>query len=288
MEPVEQPERRLSIPGESWPVYLLLAVLAAATVISTAYLFHERRQGQELAATNHALNATLVQLQNRVQDLTQQVDLVKSAQETPVRVAPPPTAEPRAVKAAKTVTPSRRTPPRRTPPRRTPPREDPRFKELQGQLSDQQKQLASTREALDKTRDDLSGALNNTRDELSGSIAKTHDELVALQKRGERNYYEFDLTKSKQFERVGPLRLSLRKADAKHKRFDMNMLVDDNQLQKKGVNLYETIWINTGDRPQPMELVVNQISKDHIQGYLSEPKYKKSELSQTADAGARP
>ena len=79
MEPVEQPERRLSIPRESWPVYLLLAVLAAATVISTAYLFHERRQGQELAATNHALNATLVQLQNRVQDLTQQVDLVKSA-----------------------------------------------------------------------------------------------------------------------------------------------------------------------------------------------------------------
>jgi len=283
MEPVEQPERRLSIPRESWPVYLLLAVLAAATVISTAYLFHERRQGQELAATNHALNATLVQLQNRVQDLTQQVDLVKSAQNTPVRVAPPQTANPRAAKATKAVASSRR-----TPPRRTPPREDPRFKELQGQLSDQQKQIASTREALDKTRDDLSGALNNTRDELSGSIAKTHDELVALQKRGERNYYEFDLTKSKQFERVGPLRLSLRKADTKHKRFDMNMLVDDNQLQKKGVNLYETIWINTGDRPQPMELVVNQISKDHIQGYLSEPKYKKSELSQTADAAARP
>jgi septal ring factor EnvC (AmiA/AmiB activator) len=278
MEPVEQPEQRSSIRRESWSVYLLMAVLAAATIISTAYLFRERHQGQELAAANHALNATLVQLQNRVQDLTQQVDLVKSTQDTPVRVAPPQTAKPRAAKATKAVAPSRR----------TQPRDDPRFKELQGQLSDQQEQLASTREALDKTRDDLSGALNNTRDELSGSIAKTHDELVALQKRGERNYYEFDLTKSKQFERVGPLRLSLRKADAKHKRFDMNMLVDDNQLQKKGVNLYETIWINTGDRPQPMELVVNQITKDHIQGYLSEPKYKKSELSQTADAAARP
>jgi hypothetical protein len=80
----------------------------------------------------------------------------------------------------------------------------------------------------------------------------------------------------------------LRKADTKHKRFDMNLFVDDNQLEKKGVNLYETIWINTGDHPQPMELVVNQITKDHIQGYLSEPKYKKSELSQTADTGARP
>jgi FtsZ-binding cell division protein ZapB len=278
MEPVEQPERRLSIRRESWPAYLLVAVLAAAALISTAYLFREKRQTQELAATNQTLSTTLAQLQNRVQDLTQRMDDVKSAQAAPVSVAPPQIAKPRAVKAAKAVTPSRR----------AQPRDDPRFKELQGQLSDQQKQLASTREDLNRTRDDLSGALSNTRDELSGSIAKTHDELVALQKRGERNYYEFDLTKSKQFERVGPLRLSLRKADTKHKRFDMNMLVDDNQLQKKGVNLYETIWINAGDRPQPMELVVNQITKDHIQGYLSEPKYKKSELSQTADAAARP
>jgi hypothetical protein len=253
-----------------------MAVLAAAALISTAYLYREKRQTQELSAANQTLSTTLAQLQNRIQDLTQRVDEFKSAPVVSAPIARTQPAKPRPSKASKVATP------------RTPPRDDPRFKELQGQLSDQQKQLASAREDLDKTRDDLNGALSNTRDELSGSIARTHDELVALQKRGERNYYEFELNKSKQFERVGPLRLSLRKADAKHKRFDMNMLVDDNQLQKKGVNLYETIWINTGDRPQPMELVVNQIGKDHIQGYLSEPKYKKSELSQTAETGARP
>jgi hypothetical protein len=103
--------------------------------------------------------------------------------------------------------------------------------------------------------------------------------LVALQKRGERNYYEFHLTRSKAFDRVGPLRLSLRKADIKHKRFDVMMLVDDNELQKKGVNLYETLWLNLADRLQPLEVVVNQISKDHVAGYVSEPKYKRSELS---------
>jgi len=111
---------------------------------------------------------------------------------------------------------------------------------------------------------------------------------VALQRRGERNYYEFQLTKSKAFERVGPLRLSLRKADTKHKRFDMNMMVDDNQLEKKSVNLYETVWLNLADRPQPLELVVNSISKDHISGYLSEPKYKRSELQTAASVDARP
>jgi len=280
MESADGPVRVSS--RKSWPVYLLVAVLAGAALISSAYLYREKRQTQELTATNQTLSTTLAGLQNRIQDLTERVNEFKSspavaaapvARVQPVKAHPAKASEVKASRVGAS---------------RTPPRDDPRFKELQGQLSDQQKQLASTREDLDKTRDDLNGALNNTRDELSGSIAKTHDELVALQKRGERNYYEFDLNKSKEFERVGPLRLSLRKADTKHKRFDVNMLVDDNQLQKKGVNLYETIWINAGDRPQPMELVVNQIRKDHIQGYLSEPKYKKSELSQTADSGARP
>jgi hypothetical protein len=58
-----------------------------------------------------------------------------------------------------------------------------------------------------------------------------------------------------------PLRLSLRKADIKHKRFDIMMLVDDNELQKKGVNLYETLLLNLADRPQPLEVVVNKIPK---------------------------
>lgn len=280
MEPVDHSVRQQSVRQKtevrsSWPVNLLVAVLAAATLLSGAYLYRERRQTQDLAATNQTLTSNVLQLQNRLQDLTQRMEDLKS---TPAVVVPATRVQPAKARPAKA---SRAAAPR------TPPRDDPRFQELQGQLSDQQKQLASTREDLNKARDDLSGALSSTRDELSGSIARTHDEVVALQKRGERNYYEFELNKSKQFQRVGPLRLALRKADTKHKRFDMNLFVDDNQLEKKRVNLYETIWINTGDHPQPMELVVNQITKDHVQGYLSEPKYKKSELSQTADA-ARP
>ena len=277
MEPVDRTEQRvsgpLSDPRPGWPVYLLVVVLAGAALISGAYLYRERRQTEELTATNRSLNATLVQFENRLQDLTQRLDERKDAPAPVARYQPAQPTRSRPVKATA---------------KRTAPRDDPRFQELKGQLSDQQKELASTREDLNKARDELSGALNNTRDELSGSIARTHDELVALQKRGERNYYEFELNKSKQFQRVGPLRLALRKADTKHKRFDMNLFVDDNQLEKKGVNLYETIWINTGDHPQPMELVVNQITKDHIQGYLSEPKYKKSELSLTAGATTQP
>jgi len=150
---------------------------------------------------------------------------------------------------------------------------------MQSQLSDQQKQLADTREALDKTRTDLQTTLSATRDDLNGSIARTHEEVIALAKRGERSYFEFDLMKHAGFERSGPLSLSLRKADTKHQRFDLNLIVDDIQLSKKSVNLYEPIWIHRADDPQPVQVIINKIQKDHVHGYVSAPKYRQSELS---------
>ena len=153
------------------------------------------------------------------------------------------------------------------------------MKQLQAQLSDQQKQLKDTREALDKTRSDLETSLSATRDDLNGSIGRTHEEVVALSKRGERNFFEFELVKSKQFERSGPLSLSLRKADTKHQRIDLNLIVDDIQLSKKSVNLYEPIWIHRADDAQPVQVVINKIEKDHVRGYVSAPKYRQSELS---------
>jgi hypothetical protein len=271
-----------------WPIYVLIVVLAAATVVTAGYLYHEKQQNQELTSTNQSLGATLSQLKSELDLVKDHLAAQPPARATAVQEKQPQPAKARSAKSARA--------------NAQPPKDDPRFGQLQGQLSDQQKLLASAREDLDqtrddlgktrddlgKTRDDLQGNIDSTRGELSGSIARTHDELVTLQKRGERNYYEFQLNKGKAFERVGPLRVSLRKADAKHKRFDVNLMVDDNELQKKSVNLYETVWLNLSDRPQPLELVVNQITKDHIAGYLSEPKYKKSELEQTANSSGAP
>jgi hypothetical protein len=167
---------------------------------------------------------------------------------------------------------------------------------LQGQLTKTQKELASTREELasvreqsgkdkdeldgkiNSARDDLNGKIDSARDDLNGSIARTHDEVVALQKRGEQNIYEFKLIKSKEMHRVGPLSISLRSANAKRKTYDLSMMVDDNALSKRNVNLYEPVWITLSDRPQPVQLVVNHVEKNEIEGYVSEPKYRKSEL----------
>jgi len=162
---------------------------------------------------------------------------------------------------------------------------DKRYKQLQAQLENQEKQLKETQDQVAKNRTDLETNLNSTKDELSGSIAKTHDELVVLEKRGERSYFEFDLRKSRQFQRFGPITLSLRRTDAKHMNYDLMMVVDDKQLSKKKVNLYEPIWIHTESVGQPVQIVVNKIGKNSVQGYISAPKYKESELA-AASAGA--
>lgn len=174
-----------------------------------------------------------------------------------------------------------------------PPAADARLERLQGQLADTQKELASTRDQLAQDRQELDGRidstrddLNSTRDDLNGSIARTHDEVVALQKRGEQNVYEFKLTQSKKLQRVGPLSLALRSTSVKHKTYDLAMMIDDNAMNKKHVNLYEPIWITLSDGP--VQLVVNHLEKNEIEGYVSEPKYKKSELSAGSGQPAQP
>lgn len=163
---------------------------------------------------------------------------------------------------------------------------DPRVDRLQGRLTETQKELATTREDLSKTKEELDGKINSARDDLNGSIAKTHDEVVALQKRGEQNIYEFKLNKSKQMQRVGPVSLSLRSTNTKHNTYDLAMTVDDSLLNKKHVNLYEPLLITVGDRPQPLQLVVNRVGKDQVEGYLSEPKFGKPEVAGNAEPQA--
>jgi hypothetical protein len=103
-----------------------------------------------------------------------------------------------------------------------------------------------------------------------------------LEKKGERSYYEFDLDKSKQFQREGPVGVQLRKANTKHEYADLDMLIDDLRVSKKHVNIYEPVFFYPADSKAPAELVINKISKDHIHGYVSEPKYKGAEVEAKA------
>ncbi len=249
-------------------------VMILAAGISIAYIYHQQSLFRQLSAHDEQMNATIAELRNQTEGLTAKLNEMTAAQQAAAAAANAPAG-------------SKKTAAKRQP------TADKRYKQLQAQLDDEKKQLKETQDEVAKSRSDLEGNLSSTRDELNGSIARTHEELVVLAKRGERSYFEFDLTRSKQFQRVGPMALSLRRVDAKHKNYDLQMVVDDNQLTKKRVNLYEPVWIHTESESQPVQVVVNRIEKNGVHGYISAPKYKNSELAPaltqvSAPAGSSP
>jgi hypothetical protein len=106
-----------------------------------------------------------------------------------------------------------------------------------------------------------------------GMIARNHDEVVELQKQGDRNYREFTLTPARSSGQVGPVGLEVLKVDPQRRFFDVAITVDNLPPRKTRVSLYEPVWIDMSGRSGSIELVVNRIDGDKVQGYLSEPRY---------------
>ncbi len=285
-----------------WLVIAVVALLGIAAV-TFAYGLHQQSMVGQLTAQTATANAAVNQMQGQLNAVTAQLNDMTTARTSPQAPAAstplpdPGISEPSVDSAAKTpeaaststpASSAQSAPAKRHVAKRRAPVVDKKYVQLQSQLAEQQKQLKETQDEVAKDRSELEGTINSTRDDLNGSIARTHDELVTLEKRGERSYFEFDLSKSKQFQRVGPLTLSLRKADTKHKSYDVAMIVDDNELQKRKVNLYEPIWIHTDSDSQPVQIIVNRIDKDTVHGYISAPKYKPSELAAVGSASVTP
>lgn len=129
----------------------------------------------------------------------------------------------------------------------------------------------STKSELDKTIAELKSVKGDLGVQ-SGLIATNGSELSALRRLGERNYIEFKLGKTKEPQRVGDIALKLQKVDLKRNRFTVDVMADDKLTQKKDKTINEPVQFYTSKAKQPYEMVVNQVSKDQIVGYLSVPK----------------
>jgi hypothetical protein len=269
--------------GINRSLLVIAVVLLAVAVVAFGYGYRQQIMVGHLTAQESMAHATINEMQGQLTTLTAKLNEMSAAQQSAAESETQAALQKKAPAAGHAGTAGTK-----SPNGKTAPSSSKQLKALRAQLDQQQKLLTQTQAEVAKNRADLEGNLNSTRDELNGSIAKTHEELVALAKRGERSYFEFDLTKSKEFQRVGPVTLSLRKADTKHKSYDLQMIVDDNQLTKKHVNLYEPIWIHTENESQPVQVVVNRVEKNVIHGYVSAPKYKPSELAAVGSATVTP
>jgi chromosome segregation ATPase len=148
---------------------------------------------------------------------------------------------------------------------------------VRGDLDATRGDLKTTRSDLDATRSDL----KSTREEMARNhsdlgtlIARNSSEVAELRRKGERDYYEFDLVKSSQFKRVGDVMLQLKKTDPKKQKYEVVISADDKAMQKKDRMANEPVSFVVGRDQLHYELVVNYIDKDRIRGYISSPKDK--------------
>jgi hypothetical protein len=141
-------------------------------------------------------------------------------------------------------------------------------KSLGGDVNGVKSELESTKNNLDMTRTEF-GTL----------IARNHDEIDQLRRMGERDYFEFMLTGKGNRSKVGDLMVELRGTNVKKNQFTVALYVDDTRLEKKNRALDEPIYFYTRGTRMPLELVVNQIAKDKVVGYMSVPKAQSTQSS---------
>jgi hypothetical protein len=137
-------------------------------------------------------------------------------------------------------------------------------------------QVTGIRQDLIATKEDLGRQLVDVKNVLSEGIARNSTELAELRRKGERDYFAFDIRKDSKrpVQRVGDIQLALTKADPKNHKYSIAVQADDNRLEKKDRTTNEPVQFLVGRDQLRYELVVNSVDKDRIRGYLSIPKDK--------------
>ncbi len=121
-----------------------------------------------------------------------------------------------------------------------------------------------------------SSSLQQTRGDLgmmSGLIATNAEEIQMLRDLGDRNVFEFTVSKSDGMHRVGDIEVVLAKTDAKRNSFTVEILAGDQHVEKKDKTINEPVQFYVpGKGHQPYELVVNEVGKNTVKGYLATPR----------------
>ena len=135
------------------------------------------------------------------------------------------------------------------------------------------KDIEATKSDLEATKGRLDRSLGDM-NVMSGLIAHNRDDLEELKRRGDRNYYEFNIQKSKAAQRVGPVQMSLNKTDPKKAKYTITVVADDKTIEKKDKTSGEPVqfYVKGSSRMAPYEIVVFDVGKNAISGYLATPK----------------
>jgi hypothetical protein len=152
-----------------------------------------------------------------------------------------------------------------------------KFDSVSNEVGGVKTEVGSVRTDLASTRRDLEGTqrqLMDVRETLTAAVARNSTELSALRAKGERDYFEFSIPKKIFTAKVGDIAFVLTKTDPKKGKYNIKIIADDNQLEKKDRTINEPVQFLVGHNLVRYELVINWVQKDRVGGYLSIPKDK--------------
>jgi hypothetical protein len=134
---------------------------------------------------------------------------------------------------------------------------------------------------LDATKNSIQMA----RSEMGTLIARNHDEIDQLRRIGQRDYFEFTVTRKGGAQKVGAVQVELRDTNTKKNQYTINVLADDKSFEKKNRSVNEPIFFYTGGSRAALELVINKVTKSTASGYLSIPKGAGTAAASNASSG---
>jgi chromosome segregation ATPase len=143
--------------------------------------------------------------------------------------------------------------------------------QISGDVSGVKGDVASAQSTLDQHGTELKRVTGDM-GVMSGLIATNSKELTQLRQLGDRTYLEFDLKRNNPAEKLGNIQLQLAKADPKRNRFTLEVLADDKRVEKKDRTINEPVQLYVAGNRQPYEIVVNDVKKNEVTGYLAIPK----------------
>lgn len=102
-------------------------------------------------------------------------------------------------------------------------------------------------------------------------VAFDAQDLAVLNQKADRRYYEFTLSKGGKPQRIASVELDLKEVNVMQHTFTLNITSDDKTIEKKDRNITEPIQFYSGPNHQLYDIVVWQLYRSKLTGYLSIP-----------------
>ena len=251
-----------------WIAILFVVVIAGLAVLVYAGYSTQSRLGQDLAKQqeqNKILTAQLDQANGRIADLKSQMEIAMQ------RVGLTRSEIAQAKSRAETISKEQQESDQKLTAQLKESEE--KIGAVATEVGGAKKDIEATKSDLEATKGKLERSLGDM-NVMSGLIAHNRDDLEELRRRGDRNYFEFNLQKTKAPQRVGPVQITLNRLDPKKSKYTITVFVDDRAIEKRDKTAGEPVqfYVKGSSRMAPYEIVVFDVGRNQINGYLATPK----------------